>query len=305
MKIRLLLFFFIGLVLCLIFSSCATDQPVLRPPGWWFNPRHDDQEFVFVKANSDAQPTEQMARDKAYANALSLLSRRIGSNVSVNGSSVNINSNYALRDTRIYSEYTARSGNNWYSWVLVAYPQKEKKALLARLEKAAENIRDIQSRVKSLPENFRLEINTTGGRKDFRDGEKVSFTVKSSKPCYLAVFCHQSDGSTVLLYPNSWSGMPFVPAGKTVDIPGSDNPDFEIIVGPPYGTDIIQAIACTEYSSFHKKLKQMAGEQTGYSAVPRGLFSRAINQSVANSAKNATPPLWGEAEISVSTYPKK
>ena len=274
-------------------------------PAWWHNPHQDDNEFMFVKANAVACATEQEARDKAYSNALSLLARRIGSNVSVKGADVNVSSNYALRNTRIYGEHTVYYHGKWYSWALVSYPQSEKRKLLERLEKSAENLNDIRTRIKKLSNDFKVSLKTKSGKLDFRDGEKVAFTLTAPIDCYVAVFCHQSDGSTVLLFPNSWSANTKVYANTPVDIPGTDKRNFEIVAGPPYGTDIVQVIACSEYSLLHKRVQHMAGVNQGYCAVPRGLFSRGIDDSVSEFEKSDKPPRWGETSISISTYPEK
>ena len=277
---------------------------VIKAPTWWYNPRQDDEELMFVKANSVQCDSEQQSRNKAYANALALLSKRILSNVSVSGADVQINSNYALRDTRIFVEDTLPLRGKWYCWALIAYPQKEKTKLLERLDKNSKNIKDIQSRVKKISNDFKISLKTKNGKTNFRDGEKIAFTLTSPRDCHVAVFCHQPDGSTVLLFPNSWSGNTKVHANRPVNIPGTKKSDFEIIVGPPYGTDIVQIIACTEYSLLHKRLQHMAGEKTGYRGISRGLFSRGINDSVSEFEKSDNPPAWCEASISVSTYAK-
>ena len=275
-----------------------------NPPGWWFNPRQDDAEFMFVKANSVNCSSEQQARDKAYTNALASLSKRILSNVSVKGSDIEINSNYALRDTRVFGEKSVLHNGKWYSWALVSYPQKEKDKLLDRLEKSTKNIRDIRSRVKKISNDFNVKFETVNGKTNFRDGEKIAFKLTTPRDCHVAVFCHQSDGSTVLLFPNSWNGNTKIYANSPVNVPGTSKSDFEIVVGPPYGTDIVQVLACTEPSLLHKRLRNMAGQQEGYRGIPRGLFSRGINDSVSEFSKSDKPPAWGETSISISTYPK-
>lgn len=275
-----------------------------KAPAWWHNPRQDDEELMFVKGNAIQCKTESQARDLAYANALARLSKRLLARVSVNGSEVEINSNYALRDTRIFVEDTVPFKGKWYSWALVAYPQKEKKKLMDRLDKSSKNIQDIKQRVKSLSNDFNISLKTKSGKTNFREGEKISFVLTSPRDCHVAVFCHQSNGESVLLFPNSWSGNTKVYANRPVYIPGAVKSDFEIIVGPPYGTDIVQVIACSEYSLLHKRLQHMASQQAGYTGVSRGLFSQGINDSVSAYKDADQAPAWGETSISVSTYEK-
>lgn len=306
MKPKQFTFFILPVLIIGIFCGCQTPEqkPMPKAPAWWHNPRRDDNEFVFVKGNAINCETEQKARDKAYTNALGRLSKRLMANVSVNGSSVDINSNYALRDTRVFVEDTVPFKNKWYSWALVAYPQKEKKKLLERLDKSAKNIADIKQRVKNISKDIKLTVKTKDGKTNFRQGDKISFIVSSPIDCHVAVFCHQSNGESVLLFPNPWSANTKIYAKRPIEIPGAAKSDFEIVVGPPYGTDIVQVIACSEYSLLHKRLQHIAGQSRGYSGVSRGLFSRQINDSVSAFADADKPPAWGETSISVSTYEK-
>lgn len=274
------------------------------PPDWWHNPRQDDTQHVFVKGNAKKCDTEQQARDRAYANALGMLSKRLLSHVTVNGSEVEINSNYALRDTRIFTEDTMPDKGKWYSWVQVTYPQTEKKKLLDRLDKTSRNIKDIKQRTKSLSNDFKISLKTKSGKNSFRDGEKVSFVLTSPKDCHVAVFCHQSNGESIMLFPNAWSANTKIYANRPVEIPGAVKSDFEIVIGPPYGTDIVQAIACTDYSLLHKRLQHMAKKSSGYSGVSRGMFAQGIKESVSAYKGVDQPPAWGESSISVSTYGK-
>ena len=295
----------------LLFIGCQSENKEditasLPVPAWWYNPRQDDEECMFVKANSVHCNSEQSARDKAYANALAVLSKRIISNVNAIDSNVTVQSRYAIRNTRIFAEKTIYCKGEWFSWVLVSYPQKEKQKLLDRLDKIKDNIQDIRKRVKNIPNDFRVSIDTASGKKSFTEGGKIVFSLISEKDCHIALFCHQTDGSTILLFPNTWSGNTKVYANKRVTVPGTSKPGFEIVVGPPYGTDFIQVIACTQYSLLHKRLENMVDKEktSGYRGISRGLFSRGINDSIESfKARNLTP-LWSEAAISISTYKK-
>jgi len=278
----------------------------LPAPAWWYNPRQDDEEFMFVKANSVHCNSEQSARDKAYANALAVLSKRIISNVNATDSNVTIQSRHAIRNTRIFAEKTIYCKGEWFSWALVSYPQKEKQKLLDKLDKIRDNIQDIRKRVKNIPNDFKVSIDTASGKKSFIKGEKIVFSLTSERDCHIALFCHQTDGSTILLFPNTWSGNTKVFANKRVTVPGTSKPGFEIVVGPPYGTDLIQVIACTQYSLLHKRLENMVEKEKplGYRGISRGLFSRGINDSIESFNAKKLTPSWSETAISISTYKK-
>ena len=78
-----------------------TTAPTISPPYWWGNPHKDDMEFLFVKASAEEIGTEQNVREKAFENALGLLSRRIYAQVSVANDIVRLNSKMAIKGVRV------------------------------------------------------------------------------------------------------------------------------------------------------------------------------------------------------------
>jgi serine/threonine protein kinase len=177
----------------------------------------------------------------------------------------------------------------------------------ANLKKSKKNIVDIRDRVKKVPHDFKISLSTKGLRRNYQKGEKVSFRVEAEKDCHIAVFCHQSDGSTVLLFPNSWNWDTFIKAKKNVDIPGKVKKDFEIEVGPPYGSDVVQVIACSRASDLHKKMQQLVQTQSSaiYRTITRGLFSKAVSSSIpvlSSDSQSGAKPEWSENHLVISTY---
>jgi hypothetical protein len=178
------------------------------------------------------------------------------------------------------------------------------------MEASLSNLQEVtQGRLKRVNKEFPLEFFTTDTRRAFKQGEVVSFRVRSDRDCFLAVYCHQSDGSSVLLFPNNWQRSTFVPAGKAVDIPGTRKHGFEIEIGPPYGSDVVQVIACTS----EREIEKMVGKQlnTASASQPvavltRGMAAKGISEAGAGPAPaaNGAPPLWSEAHMVVSTFPK-
>jgi len=177
------------------------------------------------------------------------------------------------------------------------------------LEASISNLQEItEGRLKRVNKEFPLEFFTTDTRRAFKQGEVVSFRVRSDRDCFVAVYCHQSDGSSVLLFPNNWQRSTFVPAGKAIDIPGTQKHGFEIEIGPPYGSDVVQVIACTN----EREIQKMIGNQlsTASASQPvavltRGMASKAISEagSVTSTTLNGPPAIWSEAHMVVSTFP--
>ncbi len=174
----------------------------------------------------------------------------------------------------------------------------------ANIKKSKKNIADIRKRIKKVPHDFKIKITTVGLKRNFKNGEKIRFKIRAEKDCHIAVFCHQIDGSTVLLFPNVWDKKTLIKANTDIIVPKVNSKKFEIVVGPPFGSDVIQVIACARKSTLHSKMERLVKSQSspGYRSITRGLFSRAVTKSVNNTA-NASK-LWSEAHILISTYKK-
>jgi hypothetical protein len=172
------------------------------------------------------------------------------------------------------------------------------------------NIQEIaEGRLKRVNKEFPVELFSTDTRRAFKQGEVVSFRVRSDRDCFVAVYCHQSDGSSVLLFPNNWQRSTFVPAGKAIDIPGTQKHGFEIEIGPPFGSDVVQVIACTS----EREIQKMVGKQVSTASVSqpvvvmtRGMAAKGISEAGSDSspALSGGPTLWSEAHMVVSTFPK-
>ncbi len=146
-----------------------------------------------------------------------------------------------------------------------------------------------------------LELAVVGGNRIFRDGETLEFSVRSDTDGYLALMVHQSDSNTVVLFPNRHSPGSRIRGSIEMRIPGTDDRRFEIVVGPPYGTDTVEAVFCTNRSALHRMLEENAREsKTSYRVLARGLFVREHEKSVAD-LPDAVGVRWGRAIITVQT----
>jgi len=174
------------------------------------------------------------------------------------------------------------------------------------LKKSKKNIVDIRNQIKKIPHDFNIELATVDLKRSFKSGEKIRFKIRSAKNCNIAVFCHQSDGSTVLLFPNNWNDNTLIKANSDVFIPENTNKNFEIEVGPPFGSDIVQVIASTQASELHRKMSELVQAHSSYKYcdITRGLFAKAVDRSVPNNQKFNNRRLWSEAHIIISTYAK-
>lgn len=174
------------------------------------------------------------------------------------------------------------------------------------MEQSLANIEDLAgSRLAKIPKDFYVEIFTTDGRRAYPAEDNISFRVRSAKECHIAVLCHQSDGTTVVLFPNRFSTNTLIPANKAIDVPGTHKHGFEIEIGPPFGSDVVEVIACTKATELHKTLSKHAAKAASYHVQTRGMIVKGIDNALASpQAGSGAPILWAQDSVVVSTFPK-
>ena len=166
---------------------------------------------------------------------------------------------------------------------------------------------EVESRVKKVNKDFDLQITTTDGKRGYAEGETVSFRVRANHDCYIAVIDNQIDGSGILLFPNGFNSENYLPAGKAIDVPGTVKHGFEIQISPPFGSDVVQVIACTKKEELQKVLSNFPSStaQNPYTTVrTRGMKVVAAEEGPKNASLDSQPAQWSEDHIVVSTYPK-
>jgi hypothetical protein len=201
------------------------------------------------------------------------------------------------------SEVAARiwptdTGKQYQPEVAIA-PQAVKESTASQAE--------VESRVKKVNKDFDLQITTTDGKRGYAEGETVSFRVRANHDCYIAVIDNQIDGTGILLFPNGFNSENYLPAGKAIDVPGTVKHGFEIQISPPFGSDVVQVIACTKKEELQKVLSNFPSStaQNPYTTVrTRGMKVVAAEEGPKNASLESRPPQWSEDHIVVSTYPK-
>jgi hypothetical protein len=171
------------------------------------------------------------------------------------------------------------------------------------LEQSLANVQEIAAnRLSTVPKDFGVQLFTVDGKRAYAAGETVAFRVRAERDCHVAVICHQSDGTSVVLFPNRWAGNTLVTAGKPMDVPGTHKSGFEIEIGPPYGSDVVEVLACSQPSELHRSLSKYAAQAETYQTLTRGMAAKGIQSAVGGSGSGAL--LWGRDSIVVSTFPK-
>lgn len=162
------------------------------------------------------------------------------------------------------------------------------------------------AKLLNIKQDFPLQLTTQDRQRAYPEGESIGFKVKSPKACHIAVICHQNDGTSVVLFPNKWHKDTLIPADRWVSVPGALKAGFEIEVAEPFGSDVVQVIACTNESALHKEIKGLASaasEDELYPTMTRGMVVKKVK--AATAADLSAETLWGEQHIIVSTFPKE
>ena len=172
-------------------------------------------------------------------------------------------------------------------------------------EASMEGINEVTNpQLLNIKQDFPIELKTADGERAYAEGESISFRVRAPQACHIAVICHQSDGTSVVLFPNKWHKDTLIPANKWISVPGALKSGFEIEIAEPFGSDVVQVIACTNASALHKEIKGMASAATDdepYGVMTRGMVVKKVKQ--ASKADVSKKTLWSEKHIVVSTFP--
>jgi len=174
-------------------------------------------------------------------------------------------------------------------------------------EQSMESIRELtHAKLLDMKQEIPLQLRTVDGQRAYQEGETISFRVKAAEACHIAVICHQSNGDSVVLFPNKWHRDTLIPANRWVAIPGTLKSGFEIEIGEPFGSDVVQVIACTNENALHQEIKGMASAATDeepYPVMARGMVVKKVK--AASKADLSTQTKWGEKHLIISTFPEK
>lgn len=191
-------------------------------------------------------------------------------------------------------------------WPEKSAEQAEAAVMPQNAEQSAAGIEEVtNAKLLNIKQDIGMQLRTVDGERAYQEGDNISFKVKAEKACHIAVICHQSDGTSVVLFPNKWHKDTLIPADHWVSIPGSLKGGFEIEIAEPFGSDVVQVIACTDASALHKEIKGMASaatEDDPYPVMTRGMVVKKVKSATAADLSKET--LWGEKHIIVSTFPK-
>lgn len=258
---------------------------------------------MYERGSAENCGTEQEALEQAENGARRLLMNRVGIVPSMQAAGLSPSPEYALVNCTEADIATEKTGRKWSAWVLLKYPQEEKKKLLTRWNTSVSSINELKKTESQIPQQFNLLLTTERETPQYQAGEQVSFQVYTGRDAYLVLLDHQNDGTTVLLFPNRFHPDCLIRSGENISIPDTGQSSFSLVIGAPFGDDRIEAIASTALTSLQKKMQDMLTvlpETVSVASSSRGIFIQGITNAVQTASKQV---LWSRAELNLSTYP--
>ncbi|MFH0954274.1 MAG: DUF4384 domain-containing protein, partial [Verrucomicrobiota bacterium] len=162
----------------------------------------------------------------------------------------------------------------------------------------------LEDRLYEVPHDFEVGLLTIDGQRQYEEGDHVTYRVKADRTCHIVVFCHQVDGSSVQLFPNAWNLDTLIAGGREVEVPGAAKAGFEIVVGPPFGTDVVQVVACSQASELHRVSAARARtSRPGPVMVSRGMVAKEVQSSMSEPSTSGSVA-WSEAHLVIRTGPR-
>ena len=162
----------------------------------------------------------------------------------------------------------------------------------AELKNALTNLSESSNRIQ----NSELKVDVWVDRVDgiYESGDNVLVYVRTNQPAYLRLFYHVANGQVMQIFPNRFAANDYI-AGNKVLIFGDDNDSFELVVVPPFGTEIIKAFACTE--KFEKvNVKEL---KNGLMLVTDS--TQGMADKIRGVVFNKDTALFGEATCVITT----
>jgi len=102
-----------------------------------------------------------------------------------------------------------------------------------------------------LPNDFDLSLRLLNTTETLEEGDLLRFSLIAEESCHVFLIQYDSTGNAVMLVPGVGGADNKLPAIQETQFPPSGaNSTYELYVEPPFGTDTIIAVACTQPTDF-------------------------------------------------------
>lgn len=153
-------------------SAAAARQSSLRP-AWIEHPKDNDGYTMYRVGRAAGHLTEDAAKNAAYQDALSAISKEILSEVQVSNGVSSLTSGLALQSAEIMPAciHFEREREAWSCWVQVRYPMQERQKLLDGLAQRARALQEAEERWSRGDKAGAIELVAKERRRNPQDGE--------------------------------------------------------------------------------------------------------------------------------------
>lgn len=176
-----------------------------------------------------------------------------------------------------------------------AQPVKQLRTPSVRTEPHVHYKPGVSGEALSLPTDFELELRLLNTTADLPIGTPLKFGVNPAEECYIYLLHYDCLGKPCLLVPGVAGEDNRGFAGCEMQFPRACNNEYELIVEPPLGQEMVIAVACTERTDFASVWKKLSKKRTR----PGRAEKTAIKQIGAKDAR------WASAILVLDTSPKE
>lgn len=145
------------------------------------------------------------------------------------------------------------------------------------------------------PKNPNIKVSLNSTKNVYKENESVGFTVTASEDCYIYLILLQSDGETILLFPNTFTPENFVHGNNPIQIPDGKS-GYILAAGEPFGTDTLKVIASkSQLDLFRTK---------PYGDSPFGRILEpveSVNRGIKIIQTSVSEGDWNVAEMNITT----
>ena len=162
--------------------------------------------------------------------------------------------------------------------------------------------RSVPGNLFAMPYDFDIHSRVTASAERFTEGVSLQFRVRSSQDCRIFLIAHDCDNGAVLLLPGEKDTATLVFSSVEGKFPGAGRKDYDLIVEPPFGRDIITLLAlgstakCDVVREFEDYIAKHQDQHVG--ELENGLIAHFREKH----SKMADLP-WASAVLHMDTYP--
>ncbi len=118
-----------------------------------------------------------------------------------------------------------------------------------------------------LPFDFSLSMSLLNTTPTIEEGDLLNFNITAEEDCHVFLIQYDSEHNAAMLVPGVGGADNRLTAKQDTQFPPKGNNKYELYVEPPFGTDTILAIACTQKVDFVRMWKDCLAQADELSTI--------------------------------------